>query len=191
MGEVVQYNGKITRFVVLSCVIAALGGLIFDYGPGVTGGVASMGSFLEKFFPGIYRKMNGKRETNNYCKFDSQLLTFFTSSLFISGLVATFLASPVTRAWGRKASILIGGAAFIAGSALGGAAENIYMLIFSRLLLGIGCGFANQNGFNSHNSPNVVVSARSGLKCILVSKLRSSRVFLLNFVEQHFDLISS
>ncbi|XP_011076406.2 hexose carrier protein HEX6-like [Sesamum indicum] len=146
MGEAVQYNGKITRFVLLSCVIAATGsGLMFGYGTGVTGGVASMGSFLEKFFPGIYRKMNGKKEVNIYCKFDSQLLTFFTSSLFISGLVATFLASPVTRAWGRKASILIGGAAFIAGSALGGAAENIYMLIFSRLLLGIGFGFTNQS----------------------------------------------
>ncbi|KAL0317616.1 UNVERIFIED_CONTAM: Hexose carrier protein HEX6 [Sesamum angustifolium] len=88
--------------------------------------------------------MNGKREVNNYCKFDSQLLTFFTSSLFISGLVATFLASAVTRACGRKASILIGGAAFTAGSALGGAAQNIYTLIFSRLLLGIGFGFTNQ-----------------------------------------------
>ncbi|KAL0292505.1 UNVERIFIED_CONTAM: Hexose carrier protein HEX6 [Sesamum calycinum] len=87
----------------------------------------------------------GKEKINNYCKFDSQLLTFFTSFLFISGLVATFLASPVTRACGRKASILIGGAAFITGSALGGAAENIFMLIFSRLLLGIGFGFANQH----------------------------------------------
>ncbi|KAK4385157.1 Hexose carrier protein HEX6 [Sesamum angolense] len=102
MGEVAQSNGKIIRFVRLPCVIAALGGLIFGYRTGVKG---------------IYRKMNGKEKTNNYCKFDSQLLTFFLLLLFISRLVATFLASPVTRAWGRKASILMVGAASITGSA--------------------------------------------------------------------------
>ncbi|KAL0298351.1 UNVERIFIED_CONTAM: Hexose carrier protein HEX6 [Sesamum radiatum] len=140
------YNGKITRFVLLSSVIAATGGLIFGYGTGVTGGVASTGPFLKKFFPAIYRKMKeGGETTSNYCKFDSQLLTFFTSSFLISGLVSTFFASPVTRALGRKASIFIGGVAFITGSVLGGAAENIYMLICSRLLLGIGFGFTNQS----------------------------------------------
>ncbi|KAL0292501.1 UNVERIFIED_CONTAM: Hexose carrier protein HEX6 [Sesamum calycinum] len=102
------YNGKITRFVLLSSVIAATGGLIFGYGTGVTGGVASTGPFLKKFFPAIYRKMKeGGETTSNYCKFDSQLLTFFTSSFLISGLVSTFFASPVTRALGRKASIFI------------------------------------------------------------------------------------
>ncbi|KAL0304071.1 UNVERIFIED_CONTAM: Hexose carrier protein HEX6 [Sesamum radiatum] len=145
MGEVVQYNGKITRFVVLSSIVAALGGLIFGYGTGVTGGVASMEPFLKKFFPEIDREMNEEIMTSNYCKFNSQLLTFFTSSFLISGLVATFFASPITRALGRKASILIGGTAFVAGSALGGAASNVYMLIFSRLLLGIGFGFTNQS----------------------------------------------
>ncbi|KAK4385162.1 Hexose carrier protein HEX6 [Sesamum angolense] len=93
------YNGKITRFVLLSSVTAATGGLIFGYGTGVTGGVASTGPFLKKFFPAIYRKMKeGGETTSNYCKFDSQLLTFFTSSFLISGLVSTFFASPVTRA---------------------------------------------------------------------------------------------
>ncbi|OMO98194.1 Sugar/inositol transporter [Corchorus olitorius] len=41
--------------------------------------------------------------------------------------------------------IIFGGAAFLAGSALGGAAFNIYMLIFGRVLLGVGVGFANQS----------------------------------------------
>ncbi|KAK4431676.1 Hexose carrier protein HEX6 [Sesamum alatum] len=146
MSEAVDYNGKITRFVLLSSVIAATGGLIFGYGTGVAGGVASMEPFLKKFFPGIYRKMNEEKETtSNYCKFDSQVLTFFTSALLISGLIATFFASPVTRALGRKASIFIGGLVFVVGSVLGGAAENVYMLIFSRLLLGIGFGFTNQS----------------------------------------------
>ncbi|KAG8381551.1 hypothetical protein BUALT_Bualt06G0133400 [Buddleja alternifolia] len=144
-SEGVEYNGKITWFVLLSSITAASGGLIYGYGTGVTGGVASMEPFLKKFFPEIYRKMKEDSVTSNYCKFDSQLLTSFTSSLFIAGLIASFVASPVTRSFGRRASILIGGAAFLAGSALGGAAHNMYMLIFGRILLGIGVGFTNQS----------------------------------------------
>ena len=103
-----------------------------------------MEPFLKKFFPNVYRKMKEDTKISNYCKFDSQLLTSFTSSLYVAGLFATFFASSVTKNFGRKPSILAGGAAFLAGSALGGAAFNVYMLIFGRILLGIGVGFANQ-----------------------------------------------
>ncbi|CAI0380901.1 unnamed protein product [Linum tenue] len=88
--------------------------------------------------------MKQDTEVSNYCKFDSQLLTSFTSSLYVAGLVASFFASWLTKSRGRKPSILLGGAAFLAGAALGGAASNIYMLIFGRVLLGVGVGFANQ-----------------------------------------------
>lgn len=103
-----------------------------------------MESFLKKFFPEVYNKMKGDTKISNYCKFDSQLLTSFTSSLYVAGLIASFFASPITKAFGRKPSILIGGAAFLGGAALGGAAYNIYMLIIGRILLGVGVGFANQ-----------------------------------------------
>lgn len=103
-----------------------------------------MESFLKKFFPEVYSKMRKESKISNYCKFDSQLLTSFTSSLYIAGLVASFFASPVTRSFGRKPTILIGGVAFLIGAALGGAAYNVYMLILGRILLGVGVGFANQ-----------------------------------------------
>lgn len=32
-----QYNGRITAFVVLSCMVAAMGGLIFGYDIGISG----------------------------------------------------------------------------------------------------------------------------------------------------------
>ncbi|KAK6155910.1 hypothetical protein DH2020_010158 [Rehmannia glutinosa] len=128
--ETEQYKGKITGLILLSCIIAATGGLLFGYDTGVTG---------------VYSKMQDETETSNYCKFDSQLLTSFTSSIYIAGLIASFFASPVTRDCGRKRSIVIGGIAFLCGAAIGGAAENIYMLIFGRLLLGVGVGFANQS----------------------------------------------
>ncbi|GER46544.1 major facilitator superfamily protein [Striga asiatica] len=146
LSEGAQYNGRITWFVLLSCVVAATGALIFGYVTAVAGGVTSMEPFQKKFYPETHRKMSKQdTHTSNYCKFDSQLVTLFTSSVFISGLVATFFASNITKAFGRRASILIGSVALMAGSALGGAAANLFMLMFGRLLLGIGVGFINQS----------------------------------------------
>ncbi|GKD47188.1 hexose carrier protein HEX6-like protein isoform X1 [Tanacetum coccineum] len=144
-SEAGKYNGQITSFVVLSCMVAATGGIIFGYDIGISGGVTSMKPFLEKFFPKVYTRMINDTKISNYCKFDSQLLTSFTSSLYVAGLIATFFASPVTRAFGRRPSILIGGVAILAGAALGGAAYNIYMLIIGRVMLVVGVGFANQS----------------------------------------------
>lgn len=139
------YNGRVTSFVVLSCVVAGSGGILFGYDLGISGGVTSMESFLKKFFPDVYHQMKGDSHVSNYCRFDSELLTVFTSSLYIAGLVATLFASSVTTRYGRRASILIGGSVFIAGSVFGGAAVNVYMLLINRILLGIGLGFTNQS----------------------------------------------
>jgi MFS family permease len=108
------------------------------------GGVTSMEHFLRKFFPSVYRKMNDEAPESEYCKFDSVPLTLFTSSLYLAALVASFFASVVTRAFGRKVSMCFGGLVFLAGSILNGAAINVPMLIVGRLLLGVGVGFANQ-----------------------------------------------
>ncbi|KAF8730788.1 hypothetical protein HU200_016651 [Digitaria exilis] len=81
---------------------------------------------------------------SHYCQFNSELLTLFTSSLYIAGLLATLVASSVTRRFGRRTSMLIGGVLFIVGSAFGGAAINIPMLLLNRIFLGIGLGFSNQ-----------------------------------------------
>ncbi|CAI9091998.1 OLC1v1027128C4 [Oldenlandia corymbosa var. corymbosa] len=108
------------------------------------GGVTSMESFLKKFFPEVYAKMEEDTEVSNYCKFDSQLLTSFTSSLYVAGLIASFFASSFTRDFGRKPSILVGGASFLIGAVLGAAAPNLFILVLGRVLLGVGVGFANQ-----------------------------------------------
>ncbi|ONK71082.1 uncharacterized protein A4U43_C04F4540 [Asparagus officinalis] len=144
-NKTAHYNGRLTLYVILSCIMAGTGGVIFGYDIGIAGGVTSMEPFLKKFFPQVYRKMKQDSDVSNYCKFESQLLTSFTSSLYLSALVASFFASPVTRNFGRRASMLVGGVSFMAGAALGGAAVNVYMLILGRLLLGVGVGFANQS----------------------------------------------
>uniref|UniRef100_A0A2N9FKV3 Major facilitator superfamily (MFS) profile domain-containing protein n=1 Tax=Fagus sylvatica TaxID=28930 RepID=A0A2N9FKV3_FAGSY len=88
---------------------------------------------------------NDSGSENEYCKFDSELLTLFTSSLYVAALVASFIASTITRVFGRKISMFLGGVVFLLGSILNGAAVNIEMLIIGRLLLGVGVGFANQS----------------------------------------------
>jgi MFS family permease len=105
-----------------------------------------MNPFLIKFFPSVYRKEQAaeKNQSNQYCKFDSPLLTMFTSSLYLAALVASFFASTVTRVAGRKWSMFGGGVTFLVGAALNGAAKNVLMLILGRVLLGVGVGFANQ-----------------------------------------------
>ncbi|CAN6208820.1 unnamed protein product [Urochloa humidicola] len=137
-------GGRVTAFVVLSCMTAGMGGVIFGYDIGIAGGVSSMDPFLRKFFPDVHRRMAGDTRVSNYCKFDSQLLTAFTSSLYVAGLLTTLLAARVTSGRGRRASMCLGGAAFLAGAAVGAAAADIYMVILGRVLLGVGLGFANQ-----------------------------------------------
>ncbi|CAN6225082.1 unnamed protein product [Urochloa humidicola] len=141
-----RYGGGVTAFVALSCVTAAMGGAIFGYDIGTAGGVSSMDPFLRDFFPGVYRRMKGGgAHVSNYCKFDSQLLTLFTSSLYVSGLLtALLLASWVTARRGRRPSMILGGAAYLAGTAVSGGAVSAPMAILGRALLGVGLGFANQ-----------------------------------------------
>lgn len=140
-----QYEGKVTMFVLVTCLVAAMGGLLFGYDLGITGGVTSMEPFLIKFFPGVYKQMKDESgHESQYCKFDNELLTLFTSSLYLAALIASFFASITTRMLGRKASMFTGGLFFLVGALLNGFAVNIEMLIIGRLLLGFGVGYCNQ-----------------------------------------------
>ncbi|XP_030476923.1 sugar carrier protein C-like [Syzygium oleosum] len=140
-----DYPGKVTTYVLVTCIAAAMGGLIFGYDIGISGGVTSMPPFLKRFFPNVYRKEALDKSTNQYCKFDSFTLTMFTSSLYLAALVASFGASKVTRSLGRRWSMLLGGTIFLCGAIINAAAQNIAMLIIGRILLGVGVGFAIQS----------------------------------------------
>lgn len=112
--------------------------------PDLKGGVTSMDSFLEKFFPSVYQKEKKNTSNNQYCKFDSQLLTAFTSSLYLAALIASFFASTITRVFGRKWSMFVSGIFVLVGAAVNGAADDVLILILGRILVGAGIGFANQ-----------------------------------------------
>ncbi|XP_027359958.1 sugar transport protein 13 isoform X1 [Abrus precatorius] len=142
-----DFEAKITPIVIISCIMAATGGLMFGYDVGVSGGVTSMKPFLKKFFPTVYRKTvegEGEGLDSNYCKYDNQGLQLFTSSLYLAGLTSTFFASYTTRRLGRRLTMLIAGFFFIGGVVFNTAAQDLAMLIVGRILLGCGVGFANQ-----------------------------------------------
>lgn len=139
-----DYEAKITPIVIISCLMAATGGLMFGYDIGISGGVTSMPDFLKEFFPVVYKRTQEKGLDSNYCKYDNQGLQLFTSSLYLAALIATFGASYTTRQLGRRLTMLIAGIFFIIGTILNAAAVNFLMLVLGRLLLGCGVGFANQ-----------------------------------------------
>ncbi|KAL9317416.1 hypothetical protein ACSQ67_013933 [Phaseolus vulgaris] len=56
-----------------------------------------MPSFLQHFFPDVYKKIQEHGVDSNYRKYDNQTLQLFTSSLYLAALVATMFASSVTR----------------------------------------------------------------------------------------------
>ncbi|KAG9148873.1 hypothetical protein Leryth_020832 [Lithospermum erythrorhizon] len=103
-----------------------------------------MDDFLKEFFPKVYRRKQEHLKETDYCKYDDQILTLFTSSLYFAALLSTFGASHVTRRKGRRASILCGAVAFFVGALFNAFAKNIAMLIIGRCFLGVGIGFGNQ-----------------------------------------------
>lgn len=103
-----------------------------------------MDDFLKEFFPKVYRRKQENLKETDYCKYDNQVLTLFTSSLYFAALVSTFAASHVTRQKGRRASILVGSVSFFCGGLVNAFAKNIAMLIIGRIFLGFGIGFGNQ-----------------------------------------------
>lgn len=143
-GRAEEYEYKITWYFMFACVVAASGGSLFGYDLGVSGGVTSMDDFLKEFFPKTYMRKQQHLEETDYCKYDNQILTLFTSSLYFAALVSTFGASHVTRNKGRRASILCGATSFFVGALLNAFAKNLAMLIIGRCFLGVGIGFGNQ-----------------------------------------------
>lgn len=138
------YESRITGYFIFACIVGSMGGSLFGYDLGVSGGVTSMDDFLKEFFPKVFRRKQAHLNETDYCKYDNQILTLFTSSLYFAGLISTFAASYVTRSKGRRGSIIVGSLSFFLGAILNAAAVNISMLIIGRIFLGIGIGFGNQ-----------------------------------------------
>lgn len=135
------YKGRVTASIILTCIIAASGGLLFGYDIGVTGGIISHEDFKHKFFPSTAEP----HQESQYCKYDNHELQLFTSSLFLAGLVAALVGSKYASVLGRRPMMLMAGIFFLLGTILLTAAVHISMLIIGRVILGLGVGLANQS----------------------------------------------
>ncbi|XVF01760.1 hypothetical protein REPUB_Repub04eG0116900 [Reevesia pubescens] len=70
-GRKRHYKGYVNTFVVITCIVSAMGGLLYRYDVGISRG-------LTKFFPLVLEKQkNDAGPENEYCEFDSQLLTLY------------------------------------------------------------------------------------------------------------------
>ena len=122
---VIDVDAKTTTYVVLACIIAASGGVLFGYDGGVTGechlpqictclqvevlcrarllryllhyvgGVESMEQFRRWFFPA-----NGN--SSFYCKYNDKTLQAYSAIMHFTGALASIPASYFTQHWGRK-----------------------------------------------------------------------------------------
>ncbi|XP_047330177.1 sugar transport protein 8-like [Impatiens glandulifera] len=137
------YKSKVTGYILGCWILAAFGGMMFGYDIGISGGVTSMDDFLIKFFPRVHEKKQHVLE-DNYCKYDDELLQLFTSSLYLAALVASFFASKICTICGRKPTILFASGFFIVSSLISCFGSELWMLIFARILFGIGVGFGNE-----------------------------------------------
>ena len=72
-----------------------------------------MDPFPMKFFPSVYRKKNLDMLTSKYSQYDSQILTTILSLLYLAALLSCLVASSVTRKFGRRLPVLLGGMLFL------------------------------------------------------------------------------
>ncbi|KAL0374387.1 UNVERIFIED_CONTAM: Sugar transport protein 14 [Sesamum radiatum] len=135
------YEYRITPYFIFACIVGSMGGSLFGYDLGVSGELFFVSFPVKR---GFSQSSASTEKTGLYCKYDNQILTLFTSSLYFAALVSTFGASYVTRNKGRRASIISGSISFFVGAILNASAQNIAMLIIGRIFLGFGIGFGNQ-----------------------------------------------
>ncbi|KAK9807820.1 hypothetical protein WJX72_010227 [[Myrmecia] bisecta] len=139
-----KLEARLTAFVVLACVVAASGGLLFGYDGGVTGGTLSMEGFQRDFFPST---LNPPPETDPYCKYNLKLLQLYASLMHFTGSVASIPAGFFTRSHGRTRAMALAGTSFLSGCVFLAAAQGsqFWMIMVGRVFWGVGVGFADQS----------------------------------------------
>ncbi|KAG6543969.1 hypothetical protein Mapa_014593 [Marchantia paleacea] len=135
------YEGRTTPYVLVTVATATCMFMSVGYEINIAGGVSAMDSFLQEFYPKLYRNQTS---SNNYCRFNDQFLQLYTSSLFLAALSTCLFASYPTRVWGRRASILISGVLFMIGTTMGASAQNVAMLLCGRIIQGAALGISVQ-----------------------------------------------
>jgi sugar porter (SP) family MFS transporter len=115
---------KVRRHVALSAAVTALGGLLFGYDTGVVSGALL---FLQKDFGGL-------------SSFQEELVT---SLLLVGAVVGALLAGRVADLIGRRFTVLITAAIFVAGVLLAAFTPTFPVLLVARIVIGLAVGSAS------------------------------------------------
>lgn len=105
------------------------------YDIGIAGGVTTYPDLQRRFFPSVLEPHGAD---SAFCKYNDPLLTFFVSVLFLTGIVGAIIGSYASNHYGRRITMMLGGAGFLAGAALMAPAVHISMLILGRAVMGLG-----------------------------------------------------
>lgn len=119
-----QLQGSAKRAVVWGAAITALGGMLFGYDTGVVGGALL---FLAKSFPGL-------------TSFDKELVT---SLLLVGAAVGAPGAGALADRIGRRPTLLLTAACFIAGVLGAAFAPWFWFLVCMRFVIGLAVGAAS------------------------------------------------
>lgn len=111
---------KNKTYVKVVAVVAALGGLLFGYDTGVMSGAL--------LFIGPEFDMNANQEG------------WVTSMLLVGAAVGALVAGRVADAIGRRKTLTLGGAVFVAGSVWCALAGSVVALAAARTFLGVAVG---------------------------------------------------
>jgi MFS transporter, SP family, galactose:H+ symporter len=107
---------------VFTCVLAALGGLMFGLDVGVISGAQQ---FIQQEF-----------------KISDHMIEWIVSGMMLGAAIGALLAGWMSGALGRKRSLILGAVLFVVGSLLCAFAWSPYTLIAARVVLGLAIGIS-------------------------------------------------
>ncbi|KAF4352237.1 hypothetical protein F8388_003634 [Cannabis sativa] len=174
-----QHQGNITVQLIITSIIASIGAFLFGY-IGLSGGATLNEGIADINEELVYRN---EHYLDQYCKDGAGSDTMYLPSVYVPGIIATLIASRVTRKNGRRRSMIVGGISYFIGATLIAIVPRLVQygpdqlaIIIGRIFAGVGVGF----GVQAYNESRCVQAIPLYLSEIAPAKYRGG----LNFMFQ-------
>merc|ERR1712216_444230 len=142
---------KNQMFVVLLCLFASLGGIMFGYDTGINGGVQVSDSFINDLCVGNYDQGNhtnskGLLLSCHAEKAEDQPHDWifakeaFVSLLSVGAMIGAIMGGPISEEFGRRVTIAIGAGVFSAATFYTILCQSVGSILVGRFLLGLPVG---------------------------------------------------
>ncbi|KAF3455814.1 hypothetical protein FNV43_RR00456 [Rhamnella rubrinervis] len=141
-------------YIVGLTVVAGIGGLLFGYDTGVISGALL---YIKDDFE-VVRESSLLQET-------------IVSMALVGAIIGAAAGGWINDSYGRKTATLLADIIFALGSAVMAAAPNPYVLIFGRLLVGLGVGVASVTApvYIAEASPSEIRGALVGTNVLMIT----------------------